>query len=246
MNNFEGPRSARELKKGLLHVLVVDDDKDARQMIVDALSLMPLRLSESSNGAQAVTLCTGELPDLIIMDVMMPEMDGLEACSRIRALPGAEHIGILMLTAREGTESIVSGLSSGANDYLRKPFHYQELLARVRAQLRMRNLYRELEEKNATLLELQAKVVQQERQLLATELGGTVAHELGQPLSAILLQIHLLKSGLSASGPQRTSLEAIESDAKRIQAIVEKMKNVDANKTQEYRNGAEKILDTKN
>lgn len=240
-------KKAQEQQDGgdpaLLRVLVVDDDSDARQMVVDAISLMPLHIEEAKSGSEALAICTNSLPDLVLLDVMMPEMDGLEACSRIRSLPGAEHIGILMLTAREGTESIVSGLSSGANDYLRKPFHYQELLARVRAQLRMRNLYRELEGKNRELQELQSKVVQQERQLLATELGGTVAHELGQPLAAILLQTHLLKNVLGEGSKERASLEAIEADAKRIQGIIEKMKQVDGNQTRSYRAG-ERILET--
>ncbi len=215
-------------------ILIVDDDAGARSMVRDTLSSQGHILHEAERGDLARSYCEQHMPDLILLDIMMPRMDGNEACKRIRALPGGEAVCILMLTARESVEDIVESLSQGANDYLRKPFHYRELLARVDALLRVRELYLALDERNQKLQKLQAELVQKERQLLATQLGGGAAHELGQPLAALTLQLHLLETLPKEDERFHIAINAAKKDAERMGQIIDRLRQVDANKTEQY------------
>lgn len=106
-------------------------------------------------GAKALQLCeAGERIDLVLLDVMMPEMDGFEVCQRLRANPATRDIPILFLTARTAVEDAVRGFEMGGNDYLAKPFRPAELRARVKTHLMLRAQQHEIAEKNAELKEL--------------------------------------------------------------------------------------------
>lgn len=116
-----------------MRVLVVDDDPPSVKMISFLLREEGYTVLTASNGPDALTLVEREVPDLIILDVMMPHMDGLEVCRRIRR---TMQVPILILSAKGETSDRVMGLDVGADDYLPKPFDPSELLARVRAILR--------------------------------------------------------------------------------------------------------------
>jgi len=125
-------------------ILVVDDDVRLAASIRRALTYDGHHVDVVGDGAAALDAARARPPDLVVLDVMLPGMDGLEVCERLRAEaspiggPGSGRSGpaILMLTARGAVEDRVSGLDAGADDYLGKPFAYEELLARVRALLR--------------------------------------------------------------------------------------------------------------
>ncbi|WP_020658715.1 response regulator transcription factor [Amycolatopsis benzoatilytica] len=118
-----------------MRLLVVDDDPDVRESLQRSLEFEGYEVAAASGGAAAVAAVAGtDRPDLVILDVMMPDVDGLETCRRIRAL--GERLPVLMLTARDALGDRVTGLDSGADDYLVKPFALEELLARVRALLK--------------------------------------------------------------------------------------------------------------
>ena len=128
------------------HVLVVDDDEPITAALRRALEYEGLRVSIARDGYTALELVRREPPDLVVLDVMLPGLSGIEVCEKMRA----EGIGaqtapvlVLMLTARDATSDRVRGLDVGADDYLVKPFAYEELLARVRALLRRRPAGRE-------------------------------------------------------------------------------------------------------
>lgn len=215
-------------------VLVVDDDCDTRGVVTSAISMMGMRSLEAGCGAEAVELYLKNAPALVIMDVMMPGETGIEVCRKIKALKQGEHTPVLMLTARDGVKEKVEALDGGADDYITKPFHYQELQARVRALLRVRELNIALRDKNAELLEMQDKLIQKERQMLLLELAGTTAHRLGQPLCAILLNCHLLET-LSQDNPAYIkALQAVKSDARLMSDILEKLRTADAKKKEDY------------
>jgi len=116
-------------------VLVVEDDNRIAAALRRALIYEGYDVELAGDGRLALTRARDRLPDLVILDLMLPEIDGLEVCRRLRA---DGDLPILMLTARDGTADRVVGLDSGADDYLIKPFAYEELLARVRALLRRR------------------------------------------------------------------------------------------------------------
>jgi two-component system response regulator MprA len=115
-------------------VLVVEDDRSVRESVVLALSLEDYDVQSVNDGEQALEAVERELPDVIVLDVMMPVLDGLTVCRRLRARKLT--VPVLMLTARHEISDRVSGLDAGADDYLVKPFSLDELLARLRALLR--------------------------------------------------------------------------------------------------------------
>ena len=115
-------------------VIVADDDKAVRESLVRALSLEGYTVSSASDGAKALEMIGVDRPDALILDVMMPVIDGLTVCRVLRA--EKNRMPILMLTARTETNDRVQGLDAGADDYLPKPFALEELLARLRALLR--------------------------------------------------------------------------------------------------------------
>ncbi|MDQ6883814.1 MAG: response regulator transcription factor [Candidatus Dormibacteraeota bacterium] len=117
------------------HVLVVDDDAKIAGALRRALIYEGYQVEVAPDGMIALARARERMPDLAILDIMMPGMDGLEVTRRLRA---EGDLPILMLTAKDGTADRVRGLDSGADDYLVKPFAYEELLARVRALLRRR------------------------------------------------------------------------------------------------------------
>ena len=117
------------------HVLVVDDDAKIAAALRRALIYEGYQVEVAPDGAIALARARERMPDLAILDVMMPGIDGLEVTRRLRA---EGDLPILMLTAKDGTADRVRGLDSGADDYRVKPFAYEELLARVRALLRRR------------------------------------------------------------------------------------------------------------
>ncbi len=116
-------------------VLVVDDDPKITAFLRRALAYEGYRVETAGSGVQALELSRDAPADLVILDIMLPGLDGLEVCRRLRA---GGDVPVLMLTARDGVPDRVAGLDSGADDYLVKPFALEELLARVRALLRRR------------------------------------------------------------------------------------------------------------
>jgi two-component system, OmpR family, response regulator MprA len=115
-------------------ILVVDDELPVRDSLRRALVLEGHEVVQAANGREALGAVEELAPDLIVLDVLMPELDGLEVCRRLRA--SGDRTPVLMLTARSEVEDRVTGLDAGADDYVGKPFALDELLARVRALLR--------------------------------------------------------------------------------------------------------------
>ena len=116
------------------HLLIVDDEDNLRSMLGAALRHNGFEVSAASNGREALDIVAETSPDLIVLDVMMPELDGFEVCRRLRADNNATPV--LFLTARDATEDKVRGLTMGGDDYLQKPFSLEELVARVSSVLR--------------------------------------------------------------------------------------------------------------
>jgi response regulator RpfG family c-di-GMP phosphodiesterase len=132
-------------------LLVVDDDPRLRLVLAANLRSAGYEVLEAEDGQRAVECASQSLPDVIVMDISMPVMDGIEATRRIRANARTEHIPVLMLTARAKTQDLLVGLEVGAQDYIRKPFEMPELLARVRTMHRLVMARRALDEMNIRL-----------------------------------------------------------------------------------------------
>ena len=118
-------------------LLMIEDDERLAGMVSDYLAASGYRVSHASNATDGLEQLHRALPELVILDLMLPDMDGLQVCQRIRALPGAVgQVPVLMLTAKGDPMDRIIGLEMGADDYLPKPFEPRELLARIRAILR--------------------------------------------------------------------------------------------------------------
>jgi len=135
-----------------MKILIAEDDPVSRMMLQATLRKAGHEVTATEDGDQALrTMSAPDAPRLAILDIMMPVMDGIEVCKRLRALPGGERPYIIMLTAMNRSEHIVFGLSAGANDYVGKPFVKEELLARVGVGQRMLELQAALANRVAEL-----------------------------------------------------------------------------------------------
>jgi signal transduction histidine kinase/DNA-binding response OmpR family regulator len=130
-----------ESTRDLHCILLVEDNEELLAFNEEILSGL-YKVITARNGAEAWKVCNEELPDLVISDVMMPEMDGIELCKAIKSNTATDHIGVILLTAKAGIESKIEGLANKANDYLTKPFHLEELILRIQNFLDYQQLLR--------------------------------------------------------------------------------------------------------
>lgn len=220
-------------------ILIADDDPDSRIVVASVISVLGHSPVVVNGGGEALEECERQLPDLAIVDYMMPSLTGIEMCHKLKTIPGGELVPILMLTARDSMQDKISALEEGVDDYLTKPFNYQELRARVTALLRVRDLNLKLVAKNEELKRMQERLVATERQVAVGQLAGTAAHQLGQPLSAIMLNCFLLEK-LPKDDPKfMGAIAAIKSDVRRMVEMIDSLRNIKASARESYFEGTE-------
>ena len=149
-------------RKSMNTVLVVDDDPSTRLLASSTLSSAGYRVAEAGNGEEAVFAFAGTRPDIVLLDVMMPGLDGFAACREIRKLPGGSHVPIIMMTGRDDVDSIHRSYEAGATDFITKPINWVMLGYRVAHLLRASLMYHELhrsEKRNLALLKAIPDVV---------------------------------------------------------------------------------------
>ena len=199
------------LKKRPLTVLIVEDDDELRDILHAEFELEGLTVLTATDGSEAVTTVRRLKPDLILMDIMMPVMSGIEATEIIKSDEETKHIPIVMLTAAGNKEDIVKGLEVGAIDYITKPFFMPELKARLRAILQHKIMYDELKR-------IQDTLIKNERLRTMSALTEAVQGSVNEPLTLILGRIHLLlrKEGVIS----KDDLRALENAANKIKDII--------------------------
>jgi two-component system OmpR family response regulator len=138
MSDGEAAGPAVTRPAGAERLLVVDDEATVRELLSATLRFAGFSVASASNGAEAIAAATREPPDLVLLDVMLPDVDGFEVVRRLRDRPSGRGtpVPVLFLTARDRQADKVTGLSLGADDYVTKPFDLEELIARIRAILR--------------------------------------------------------------------------------------------------------------
>jgi len=141
-----------------LRVLAVDDEPALLATLVDFLQMYGFEVVSATNGEEALEIARQTMPDIVIMDVVMPVMGGFEAVQRFKADEGLKFIPVILLTGRDSSEEIAYGLSQGADDYLGKPFEERELNARIQAAIRTRRIYSELALATERVKSLQAEL----------------------------------------------------------------------------------------
>lgn len=117
-------------------VLIADDDETLRQLITEALPRHRFEVYQAADGPETLDTVKNLRPDIVILDVMMPGMDGIEVCRAIRENPQTRNIPVILLTAKAPIEDKLKGIESGADDYITKPFNFMELQARIEMHLR--------------------------------------------------------------------------------------------------------------
>ncbi|MFZ5471252.1 MAG: ATP-binding protein [Myxococcota bacterium] len=190
-------------------VLVVEDEAEVRKFLRQILSER-YRVIEAENGEQGLRLAQAERPAVIVSDVMMPVMSGLQLLTALQAAKELEQTPIILLTARHDIDARVEGFARGASDYLCKPFASSELLARVDNQLRLR--------------EAMSRLAQTERLAVMSLLTSGFAHEVRNPLNSLINAIEPLAENLR-SDPQMSEsmLGIIRESAKRVQLLAESL-----------------------
>lgn len=166
-------------------ILVVDDNADIILLTRRILERYNYTILTANDGRTALEVVRQDHPDLILLDVMLPEMDGLQVCRHIKADPDTQKLMVILVTGRGSTTNLVEGLEAGADDYITKPFQLAELTARVRSALRIKELADEIDERNVELLQSQRDRMKAEKMATIGVLATGVAHEFNNIMSGI-------------------------------------------------------------
>lgn len=188
-------------------ILVIDDEQASRSILRSQLYAPDIEVLEAASGQDAFQKLPDLDPDVIILDVMMPDMDGYEVCRRLKQSISYRHIPVILLTALDSLNDRVHGLEAGADEFISKPVARIELQARVRTMLRVKTQYDELER----LLEL--------RQALSY----MIVHDLRNPLAAVMLYLQLLKRKGGVLPDQVRYLELALSESQKMSNFLDDM-----------------------
>jgi DNA-binding response OmpR family regulator len=198
-------------------IMLVDDDPDIVEMLGGLLEGEKYKVLYAYGGEECLEKLSSEEEevDLLVLDLMLPDIDGYEVCRRLRQDPRFANLSIIMLTARRDTVEKIAGLKVGADDYLTKPFDAHELLARIRAQLRIKKL--------------QERVIEAEKRAAIADMAITLSGEISDPLANIIRHAQSAQERLEGnrdiSQDILISLEAIGEAAHRIEGVVERLRD---------------------
>ena len=201
------------------YILVVDDQPINVQLLKRKLEREGIRVTPAYNGLEALDLVRKEKPDLILLDVMMPDMDGIEVCQRLQADEQTRSIPIIFITARTSKEGKIEGLSVGAVDYITKPIDLDETLARVQTQLRFVAINREM-------VDLQRRLVEARRAATIGAVTQGIAHNLNNLLGVVIGYLDLIKAYYDKPEQVKKNAVHVEEAVHRIVSIIKQLSSL--------------------
>lgn len=195
-------------------ILIVDDEPKNFEVIETFLEQENYILHYANTGVKALQRLDALKPDLILLDVMMPELDGMEVCRRIKANPQWQSIPIIMVTALTSKQDLASCLKAGADDFISKPINSLELRARVCSMLRIKQQYDCVQ----SLLEQKQKLLR-----MREDMVNMIVHDLQNPVAAILLASELLKNPKLPSHKRELKINQICATTQRLRSLIDKL-----------------------
>ncbi|MCC7261718.1 MAG: sigma-54-dependent Fis family transcriptional regulator [Candidatus Latescibacteria bacterium] len=198
---------------GQAKILVVDDVSANIGLLRDILEEQGYRIAVATNGKGALHAAVSAAPDLILLDVMMPEMDGYETCRRLKAEADTQEIPVIFITARDEQESLLAGFRAGGVDYIVKPFKKEEVLIRVQTHLEISRLNRELRQKNQEL----ARANEDLRQEMARRQEAEIARQRADERLEMLSQQEAQRWGIEGFVGQSPSIQKILEEVRQLQ-----------------------------
>ena len=216
------------IEKADLTILVVDDNPVNVRLAGLILQKEGYKTVSASDGISCVETAERLVPDLILMDIVMPEMDGLEACKLLKKGKKTQHIPVIFITANTDDQTLKDAFAAGGTDYVRKPINREELLARIKAALREKFYIQDRIEK--------------EKLSAVLETAGAVCHEMNQPLQFLTWSCDTLIKDLSSNEAIINHLQDMKAHIQRISDIVRKLTSITRYETRDYVRG-ESIID---
>jgi two-component system sensor histidine kinase/response regulator len=197
-------------------ILVVDDQPINVQLLKRKLEREGIRVTAAYNGLEALDLTKKVMPDLILLDVMMPDMDGIEVCQRLQADESTRGIPVIFITARTTKESKLEGLGVGAVDYITKPIDLDETLARVQTQLRFVAI-------NRQLVDLTRRLEESRRAATIGAVTQGIAHNLNNLLGVVIGYLDLVKAYYDKPEQVKKNAQHVEDAVQRIVTIIKQL-----------------------
>jgi CheY-like chemotaxis protein len=197
-------------------ILVVDDQPINVQLLKRKLEREGIRVTAAYNGLEALDFVKKEKPDLILLDVMMPDMDGIEVCQRLQSHEDTRGIPVIFITARTAKESKLEGLGVGAVDYITKPIDLDETLARVQTQLRFVTI-------NRQVVELTRRLEESRKAATIGAVTQGIAHNLNNLLGVVIGYLDLVKAYYDRPEQVKKNVQHVEDAVQRIVSIIKQL-----------------------
>ena len=191
-------------------ILIVEDNQENIDLLHFFLKPQGYELTTVTDGEQALKTVKENLPDIILLDIMLPKLDGFQVCEKLKQAEKTKYIPIIMITALKDMKDKLKALEMGADDFITKPFENVELLARVKSLLRIKSYHDELEQKNIELEEKNKSLVWMDK--FREELTGLIVHDMKNPLFVIQGNLQMMLMNL-----EQSPSEALKKYTKRIE-----------------------------
>jgi CheY-like chemotaxis protein len=219
-------------------ILLVDDEKMNLRILRTVLRKWKYQFLEAEGGEDALKILGRENVDLVVLDLMMPGIDGFQALERIKQDPATAFIPVIIASALKDSADIERGLELGAHDYFTKPLSDDDrrfqLPLKVRNLIKMKRMQDELVGLNRELKKIQDKLIEKEKESVVVEMAGAASHELNQPLTAILGNLQLVMTKLPQGDPLVERLSKVLNQVDRMVEIVKKIGQITRYKTKRY------------